>query len=355
MHAAYTVVGELESAVQVPLTADGGYYWFGTLLCVELTVTNDSDASVGPVGADLIVRDLDGALLHESTTYAPVYSLAPGRDVAWLYVYDLPDHAGSPLHVTIEAAGTQPCQYKNVTDLVPSGVDLMEDVGGIRSWYCSFTTSCPYPTSLPVMWAWECDEDGRLAATSGSFGQQELMVPYAFTGLLTSGMKPTGPITSVEYYGQALEVRHTDPYPVFRFYNFRNNAHIYTASFAEAQRLRTTPKSFSDEGIAYYADPFNNILPLFRFLNLRTGSHFYTADPAEEEVVRTQMTNHYKFEGFNLHVNLEPVEDSIPVYRFFNVRNGCHFYTADPVEAEIVKTRWPSIYRYEGIGFWVGQ
>jgi len=43
------------------------------------------------------------------------------------------------------------------------------------------------------------------------------------------------------------------------------------------------------------------------------------------------------------------------VYRFFNVRNGSHFYTADEAERNHVAATLGSVYRFEGPVFWLGQ
>jgi hypothetical protein len=43
------------------------------------------------------------------------------------------------------------------------------------------------------------------------------------------------------------------------------------------------------------------------------------------------------------------------VYRFYNLQNGSHFYTASAEEADMVIAAWPTVYRYEGPVFWLGQ
>ena len=40
------------------------------------------------------------------------------------------------------------------------------------------------------------------------------------------------------------------------------------------------------------------------------------------------------------------------IYRFFNKKNGTHFYTASAAERDSVRAKLSSIYTYEGIAFY---
>ena len=59
----------------------------------------------------------------------------------------------------------------------------------------------------------------------------------------------------------------------------------------------------------------------------------------------------YSYEGIGWY-------DSLPggplVYRFINLRDGSHFYTASSAEVANVNERWGYIYRYEGVA-WGGE
>ena len=54
----------------------------------------------------------------------------------------------------------------------------------------------------------------------------------------------------------------------------------------------------------------------------------------------------YRFEGEAYYTN--PANNAQPLYRFYNVRNGSHFYTASATEATHVIATWPSIFAYDG-------
>jgi len=145
--------------------------------------------------------------------------------------------------------------------------------------------------------------------------------------------------------------------PVYRFYNPTSGAHFYTASEAERWRVRSKLAStFKYEGIAYSVNTSNtaNAMPLYRFYNFRNNTHFYTASEDEKESVKTRLAATYKFEGVAYSVS-STVESSTPVYRFYNVRKGTHFYTASAAERDSVRTKLATIFRYEGEVFYLAQ
>lgn len=144
--------------------------------------------------------------------------------------------------------------------------------------------------------------------------------------------------------------------PVYRFYNFNTGTHFYTPSYDEAiMVIDELSETFDFEGIAYYTNPANNGQPLYRFYNRKTGSHFYTADSAEAANIMATLAHTYSYDGQTYAVNQAPVPNSIPVYRFYNVKKGSHFYTADWYERDTVIATLGSIYRYEGPCFYLGQ
>jgi hypothetical protein len=143
--------------------------------------------------------------------------------------------------------------------------------------------------------------------------------------------------------------------PVYRFYNLKKGVHFYTASAAEMANVRDhLYKTYRLEGVAYYlntADPANNV-PLYRFYNVKQGVHFYTASEAEMANVRDHLYNTYRLEGVAYYVSLTAA-GATPVYRFYNTRMGVHFYTASEAEKNQVVAKLGAIYRLEGIGYYL--
>jgi hypothetical protein len=137
---------------------------------------------------------------------------------------------------------------------------------------------------------------------------------------------------------------------VYRFYNARTGAHLYTTDSTEYTALANN-RAFRSDGLAYTMWSVLATTPLHRFYNFRTGVHFYSADPEEVARVQRTMSGTYRYEGVSYNVGTT----GIPVHRFLNVRTGVHFYSADAAEVESVKTNLSAIYHYEGIAFYAPQ
>jgi hypothetical protein len=144
--------------------------------------------------------------------------------------------------------------------------------------------------------------------------------------------------------------------PVYRFYNVTNGTHFYTPSAEERDMVKAKwPTIFTYEGVAYSLDPAKNPQPLFRFYNNYSKSHFYTASAQERDMVKAKWPTIFTYEGETYPCSPVEVAGSVPVYRFYNVTNGSHFYTASAEERDAVMAKWPTIYTYEGPAFWLAQ
>ena len=100
------------------------------------------------------------------------------------------------------------------------------------------------------------------------------------------------------------------------------------------------------------ANPANS-QPLYRFYNKKNGSHFYTSSAAEKASVEANLSAIYRYEGVAYRVSTSPTVGSATVYRFFHKKNGSHFYTASPAEKDNVVATLSSVYTPEGPGFYL--
>ncbi len=143
--------------------------------------------------------------------------------------------------------------------------------------------------------------------------------------------------------------------PVYRFFNISNGSHFYTANAAEKdQVIATLSASYRFEGVGWYVDTDNprNNMPVYRFFNLATGEHFYTANEGERAYILANLPA-FRPEGISYYdVSLDPVA-STPVFRFLNLRNGTHFFTANAAEKDQVIASLSATYRFEGPVFYL--
>ena len=149
----------------------------------------------------------------------------------------------------------------------------------------------------------------------------------------------------------------TSPLPVYRFYNPSIGTHFYTASGPERDSVvRNLGSTYVYEGPAYgvVASPANSD-PLYRFYNHKNGSHFYTASSEERDRVKSTLSATYTYDGPAYNVSVAPVAGALPVYRFYNRKNGSHFYTTSDAERDSVVSRFSASYTLEGPAFYLAQ
>ena len=145
------------------------------------------------------------------------------------------------------------------------------------------------------------------------------------------------------------------PGAVWRFYNRSSGVHFYTADYAEMEHVRRTLSSaYTYEGVAYVVDRVNpsNSSPLYRFYNMKTGSHFYTADPAEKDRVAGTLPSVYHYDGPAYAISRTAAPGARAIWRFYNRANGSHFYTASAAERDSTVAQLFSTYAYEGTAFY---
>lgn len=139
---------------------------------------------------------------------------------------------------------------------------------------------------------------------------------------------------------------------VFRFYNPAAGAHFYTGSASERNDVRAKLPAFGYEGPTYMvaSAPNEGLNPVYRFFNRTTGTHFYTISESERARVQATLSNVFAFEGVAWYARQASSQaaGTIPVFRFFNNRNGTHFYTTSVAERDQVLNTAASVFTYEG-------
>jgi len=85
--------------------------------------------------------------------------------------------------------------------------------------------------------------------------------------------------------------------------------------------------------------------PVYRFYNKKNGSHFYTASVAERDNVIAKLGGTYSYDGPAYKASSAY---TTPLYRFYNKKNGSHFYTASVAERDMVVAKLGGTYSYDG-------
>ena len=248
--------------------------------------------------------------------------------------------------------------YSSVTALSSKPLFIAETacstVGGNKAaWIADMFASLParYPRIVGVTWFnANKEQDWRVECSSAC------ITSFA-TGLAALTAAQPTPAPSPAPTPAPAPAPASSMMPVYRFFNVRTGTHFYTASADEKTMvIATLATTYRLDGVAYSvntANPANNT-PLYRFFNLNTGTHFYTASAAEKDSVIANLGGVYRFEGVAYNVSSSPV-GATAVYRFYNVTNGTHFYTASVAERDSVQANLGAIYRLEGPAFYLAN
>ena len=97
------------------------------------------------------------------------------------------------------------------------------------------------------------------------------------------------------------------------------------------------------------------LMPVYRFYNTRQGVHFYTASEAEKANVQANLASTYNYDGVGYSIDTSSSVNSNPLYRFYNFKKGVHFYTASEAEKANVQANLASTYRYEGVAYHISR
>lgn len=197
--------------------------------------------------------------------------------------------------------------------------------------------------------------DAPLASSSATLSYQA-PAPGTYCVNLYSGSHESAGAGTVRLSYSLARVPVT---PVHRFYNPGNGTHFFTPSDDEMRNVIARYSNvYRYEGVAYSVNPLANTQPLYRFYNVRSASHFYTASATERDMVIRTWPNVFRYEGETYSVSPDPgtpQQAKSAVYRFYNVRNGSHFFTSSATERDIVIANWSNVYHYEGPVFWLGM
>ncbi len=140
---------------------------------------------------------------------------------------------------------------------------------------------------------------------------------------------------------------------VYRLYNCKNGAHLFTRDPHEVEVLTTEyGDEWGYEGVAWMS-PVTSNRPIYRLYNPWTGEHLYTGDYHEVQVLSANADDaSWRYEGVCW---FSDPEERVPIYRVFNPFSdgiGAHHYTTDAHEVEVITNLKPAGWNDEGIAWY---
>ena len=142
---------------------------------------------------------------------------------------------------------------------------------------------------------------------------------------------------------------------IYRFFDTQDGTHFFTASASEAASIVSTRSDMSLEGVGLHGYATASASPsseaVFRFFDVADGTHFYTASASERDALVATPSSNMTYEGTAFYEDATPQTGDTAVYRFFDSIHGTHLFTSSAAEkASIVATR-PDLVS-EGIAFY---
>ncbi len=144
---------------------------------------------------------------------------------------------------------------------------------------------------------------------------------------------------------------------------FKGGSHVIGTLYGGSSSCTTSaaPEVYGRFDLAYEAGlkewlsgqlPVGTRAPVYRFFNIKTGAHFFTPNPAERDYVKTTYHD-FSYEGIAFYAYAAAQNGESPVFRFFNMNSGSHFYTISLAERDMVQSTYPQ-FKYEGAA-WYAQ
>ena len=132
--------------------------------------------------------------------------------------------------------------------------------------------------------------------------------------------------------------------PIFRLYNTRTGTQLYTRGEADKNKILTKFRDFefTDGAPAFYASLTEQpgLTPIYRLYNTRTGAQLYTRGEADKNKILTKFKDfEFTDDGPAFYASL--IDDgTTPIYRLYNTRTGMQLYTRGEADKNKILTKF---------------
>ena len=150
----------------------------------------------------------------------------------------------------------------------------------------------------------------------------------------------------------------TTPSPIYRFWSPVHSRHFYTINEAEKNKLiNSYANVWTYEGLVYYAFSGStqpNTSAVYRFWSGTLNAHFYTMSSGERDKLINKYSNVWTFEGtaFYAYADGFQPEGACAVYRFWSNSLSCHFYTVSAAERDKLINKYSNVWTYEIVAWY---
>ena len=142
---------------------------------------------------------------------------------------------------------------------------------------------------------------------------------------------------------------------VYRFRDVKNGSYFWTAH--ESERYATVRnKRYKYESVAWSWNTSETVCPsaMYRFYNRKTKAYLFTSSRAQRDALKSKAkAKLWRFDGWGFKVSLK-TDASRPVYWFSNKKTGLPFFsTSTKDKSKFSSAKYRKNWRYRGIAFYV--
>ncbi len=132
--------------------------------------------------------------------------------------------------------------------------------------------------------------------------------------------------------------------PIYRLYNTRTGTQLYTRGEADKNKILNKFKDFefTDGAPAFYASLTERpgLTPIYRLYNTRTGAQLYTRGEADKNKILTKFKDFEFTDGTPAFYASLTDDGTTPIYRLYNTRTGMQLYTRGETDKNKILTKF---------------
>jgi Protein of unknown function (DUF1566)/Repeat of unknown function (DUF5648) len=97
--------------------------------------------------------------------------------------------------------------------------------------------------------------------------------------------------------------------------------------------------------------------PVYRFRNKFNNTQIETIDPEDRDYILTDpnLVYFYVYEGIAWYASKYSYSGWVPLYSFYNEKNGSYLYTTDPAEANVISNSYSQVFTFGGFAYYVKE
>ena len=139
---------------------------------------------------------------------------------------------------------------------------------------------------------------------------------------------------------------------VWRLLNNKKKCHLLTAVAGERDSLAASGQ-YTYEGVAFTINPATNLVPVYRFYNKAGGFYMYSADPVEANNIRTKLSADWLYQGQVFTVSNTSGKAVYRVRHIGTGNNRYYLWTDDYSEVLHIQATLKGVWVVEGVAFFI--